>query len=55
MKNEPINPFEIYLDLDCISNIEEEIDEWKTTFRTVVVVNKMNIETIKSFFWKELY
>ncbi|GJW64384.1 hypothetical protein Tco_0116268 [Tanacetum coccineum] len=26
MKNEPINPFGIYLDLDCISNADEAIN-----------------------------
>ncbi|PWA38749.1 hypothetical protein CTI12_AA579590 [Artemisia annua] len=27
MKNEPINPFGIYLDLDCVNNPEEAIDK----------------------------
>lgn len=54
MKNEPINPFGIYLDLDCISNTEEAIDKWETAFRIAVSVNKMDIETVVSFLERTL-
>ena len=39
MRNEPINPYGIYLDLDCVNNVEEVIDKWETTFRIVVCHN----------------
>jgi len=54
MKNEPINPFGIYLDLDCVNNTEEAIDKWETAFRIAVSVNKMDIETIKGFLERTL-
>lgn len=44
MKNEPINPFGIYLYLDCIRNTEEAIDKWETTTRIAVTVNKMDYD-----------
>ena len=29
MRTEAINLFEIYLDLDCVSNVEEATDKWE--------------------------
>ncbi|GJW94618.1 hypothetical protein Tco_0174290 [Tanacetum coccineum] len=49
MKNEPINHFGIYLDLDCVNNTEEAIDKWETALRTTVAINKMDIYTLKGF------
>lgn len=54
MKNEPINPFGIYLDLDCISNTQEAIDKWETALRISIAVNKMDIEISKLFLEKTL-
>ena len=54
MKNEPINPFGIYLNLDCVTNIEEAIDKWETAFRVTVSVNKMDIEIGKHFLERSL-
>ena len=31
MKSDSINPFGIYLDLECVNNVEEAIDKWETT------------------------
>jgi hypothetical protein len=31
MKPETINPFEIYLDLDCVTHIKEAINKWEVT------------------------
>ena len=49
MKNEPINPFGIYLDLDCINNTEEAIDKWETALRTAVSINKMDKDILRGF------
>ncbi|XP_055822091.1 uncharacterized protein LOC129890593 [Solanum dulcamara] len=38
MKTEAINPFGIYLDLDCINNTEEAIDKWETSLRIAVTM-----------------
>ncbi|GKB24312.1 hypothetical protein Tco_0863713 [Tanacetum coccineum] len=54
MKNEPINPFGIYLYLDCISNVDEAIDIWETTFRIAVHVNKIELKDIQSFLERTL-
>jgi hypothetical protein len=54
MKNEPINPFGIYLDVDCVNNTEEAIDKWETAFRIAVSVNKMDLDTIKGFLERTL-
>ncbi|GKF24388.1 hypothetical protein Tco_0076710 [Tanacetum coccineum] len=54
MKNEPINPFGIYLDLDCVNNTEEAIDKWETALRTAVAINKMDIDTLKGFLERTL-
>ena len=54
LKNEPINPFGIYLNLDCVTNIEEAIDKWETAFRVTVSVNKMDIEIGKHFLERSL-
>ena len=53
MKNEPINPFGIYLDLDCVNNTEESIDKWETALRTAVAINKMDIDILKGFLEKD--
>lgn len=49
MKGESINPFGIYLDIDCITNIKEAIDKWEITLRIAVAINKMDIEFGKTF------
>ena len=54
MKNEPINPFGIYLDLDCISNTEEAIDKWEAALRISITLNKMDIVTAQLFLEKTL-
>ncbi|GJW94617.1 hypothetical protein Tco_0174289, partial [Tanacetum coccineum] len=54
MKNEPINPFGIYLDLDCVNNTKEAIDKWETALRTAVAINKMDIDTLKGFLERTL-
>ncbi|GJY98856.1 hypothetical protein Tco_0516286 [Tanacetum coccineum] len=54
MKNEPINPFGIYLDLDCVNNNEEAIDKWETALRTAIAINKMDIDTLKGFLERTL-
>lgn len=54
MKNEPINPFGIYLDLDCVSNADEAIDIWETAFRIAVQVNKIELVDIQSFLERTL-
>lgn len=54
IKNEPINPFGVYLDLDCTNNIEEVIDKWETTLRITITVNKMDYETAKHFIERSL-
>jgi hypothetical protein len=47
MANEPINPFGIYLNLDCVTNLDEDIDKWETALRISVAVNKMNVRFLE--------
>lgn len=54
MKGEPINPFGIYLIIDCITNVEEAIDKWETALRIVVAVNKIYIDFVKHFVERSL-
>jgi hypothetical protein len=54
MANEPIIPFGIYLNLDCITNIEEAIDKWEISRRITVAVNKMNTEETTHFIERSL-
>ncbi|KAL5822898.1 hypothetical protein ACOSQ4_020798 [Xanthoceras sorbifolium] len=54
MKNENINPFGIFLNLDCVSNVEEAIDKWETSLRIAVEINKMDLEVTKRFIEKTL-
>ncbi|GJQ98094.1 hypothetical protein Tco_0009233 [Tanacetum coccineum] len=54
MKNEPINPFGIYLDSDCVNNTEEAIDKRETALRTAVAINKMDTYTLKGFLERTL-
>ncbi|KAL5834570.1 hypothetical protein ACOSQ4_014067 [Xanthoceras sorbifolium] len=54
MRNENINPFGIFLDLDCVSNVEEAIDKWETSLRIAVEINKMDFEITKRFLEKTL-
>lgn len=54
MKNEAINPFGIYLDLDCVNNTEEAIDKWETALRTAVAINKMDKDILRGFLERTL-
>ena len=54
MRNEPINPYEIYLDLDCVNNVEEAIDKWETALRIAVDINVFDKDTTMIFLEKTL-
>ena len=52
MRNEPINPYGIYIDLDCINNVEEAIDKWETALRIAVDINGFDKSTTMVFLEK---
>ena len=52
MRNEPINPYGVYLDLDCVNNVEEAIDKWETALRIVVDINGFDKSTTMVFLEK---
>jgi hypothetical protein len=54
MKPETINPFGIYLDLDCVTHIEEATDKWELALRLIVTVNKIDYDTLRNFLKKTL-
>ncbi|KAL5732670.1 hypothetical protein ACOSQ2_032362 [Xanthoceras sorbifolium] len=54
MRNEHINPFGIFLNLDYVSDVEEAIDKWETSLRIAVEINKMDLEVTKKFIEKTL-
>ena len=41
LRPEGTNPFGIYLDLDCNSNISSTLDRWETSIRLAIAVNRM--------------
>ncbi|KAL5736745.1 hypothetical protein ACOSQ2_031533 [Xanthoceras sorbifolium] len=54
MRNEHINPFGLFLNLDCVTDVEEAIDKWETSLRIAVEINKMDLEVTKKFLEKTL-
>lgn len=40
MKVEGINPFEVYLNLDCRNDLESIIDQWKKSLKVAININK---------------
>ena len=46
---EGINPFGIYLDLDCNLDISSTLDRWETLIRLAIVVNRMTKEDGKRY------
>jgi len=54
MRTKVMNCFGIYLDVDCVSNIDETIDQWETTLKVVVSINKMDYEMAKAFIERTL-
>ena len=47
LRPEGINPFGIYLDLDCNSDISSTLDRWETSIRLVIAVNRMTNDDAK--------
>ena len=49
LRPEGINPFGIYLDLDCNSDISSTLDRWETSLRLALSVNRMSLEDGKRY------
>ena len=49
LRPEGINPFGIYLDLDCNPNISSTLDRWETSIRLAIVVNRMTNDDAKRY------
>ena len=49
LRPEGINPFCIYLDLDCKPNISSTLDRWETSIRLAIVVNHMTNDDAKRY------
>ena len=49
LRPEGINPFGIYLDLDCNSNISFTLDRWETSIRLAIAVNRMTNDDAKRY------
>ena len=49
LKPEGINPFGIYLDLDCNPNISSTLDRWETCIRLAIAVNRMTNDDAKRY------
>ena len=48
LRPEGINPFGIYLDLDCNPDISSTLDGWETSLRLALSVNRMSLEDGKN-------
>ena len=44
-----INPFSIYLDLDCNPDIPSTLDRWETSIRLAIAVNRMTNDDAKRY------
>ena len=44
LRPEGINPFGIYLDLDCNPDISSTLDRWETSLRLALSVNRMSLD-----------
>ena len=49
LRPEGINPFGIYLDLDCNPDISSTLDRWETSLRLAINVNRMSLEDGKRY------
>ena len=49
IKPEGVNPFGVYLNLDCQSDIESVIDQWETSLRVAISVNKWPLQDVIRF------
>ena len=49
LRPEGINPFGIYLDLDCNLDISSTLDRWETSLRLAINVNRMSLEDAKRY------
>ena len=49
LRPEGINPFGVYLDLDCNPDISSALDRWETSLRLALSVNRMNLEDSKRY------
>ena len=49
LRLEGINPFGIYLDLDCNPDISSTLDRWETSLRLAISVNRMSLEDAKIY------
>ena len=49
LRPEGINPFSIYLDLDCNPDISSTLDRWETSIRLVITVNRMTNDDAKRY------
>ena len=49
LRPEGINPFGIYLDLDCNSDISSTLDRWETSIRLAIAVNQMTNDDAKRY------
>ena len=49
LRPEGINPFRIYLDLDCNPDISSTLDRWETSLRLALSVNRLSLEDGKRY------
>ena len=49
LRPEGINPFGIYLDLDCNPDISSTLDRWETSLRLAISVNRMSLKDAKRY------
>ena len=49
LRPEGINPFGIYLDLDCNPDISSALYRWETSLRLAISVNRMSLEDAKRY------
>ena len=49
LRLEGVNPFGVYLDLDCNPDISSTLDRWETSLRLALSVNRMNLEDSKKY------
>ena len=49
LRPEGINPFGIYLDLDCNPDISSTLDKWETSLRLAIIVNRMTLDDSKRY------
>ena len=49
LRPEGINPFGIYLDLDCNPDISSTLDRWETSLRLALCVNRMSLDDGKRY------